>query len=42
MPSYIEAHFIAKLQYGLGKKERQRIADEVAKIDGLIGNEETL
>lgn len=42
LPSHIEAHFIAKPQHGLGKRERQTIADEVAKIDGLIGNEETL
>jgi hypothetical protein len=25
-----------------GRRERQRIADEIAEIDGLIGNEETL
>jgi Orsellinic acid/F9775 biosynthesis cluster protein D len=42
LPSYIDAHFTAKPQHGFGKKERQRIADEIAEIDGLIGNEETL
>ena len=42
LPSHIDAHFTAKPQHGLGKKERQRIADEIAEIDGLIGNEETL
>ena len=42
LPSHIDAHFAAKPQHGLGKKERQRIANEIAEIDGLIGNEETL
>jgi Orsellinic acid/F9775 biosynthesis cluster protein D len=42
LPSHIDAHFAAKPQHGLGKKERQRIAEEIAEIDGLIGNEETL
>jgi hypothetical protein len=42
LPSHIDAHFTAKPQHGLGRKERQRIADETAEIAGLIGNEETL
>jgi hypothetical protein len=42
LPSYIDAHFAAKPQHRLGKKEQQRIADEIAEIDRLIGNEETL
>ena len=42
LPSHIESHFIAKPQHGLGKRERQRIANEVAKIDGLISNEDAL
>ena len=42
LPSHINAHFAAKPQHGLGKKERERIAEEVAEINGLIGNEETL
>jgi hypothetical protein len=42
LPSHIDAHFAAKPRHGLGKKERQRIADEIAEINGLIGNEESL
>ena len=42
MPSYIDAHFAAKPQYGLGKRAQQRIADEIAEIDRLISNKETL
>jgi len=42
LPIHIESHFIAKPQHGLGKKERQRIANEVAEIDRLISNEEAL
>jgi hypothetical protein len=42
LPSHIDAHFAAKPQHGLGKRERQRIADEIVEIDGLIGNKETL
>lgn len=41
LPSYIDAHFTAKL-HQCKKEERQRIAEEVAEINGLIGNEETL
>ena len=42
LPNHIDVHFAAKGQHGLEKRERQRIADEIADIDGLIGNEETL
>src|SRR5271156_4948431 len=42
LPSHIDAHFTAKPQHGLEKKERQRIAGEIAEINRLIGNEETL
>jgi hypothetical protein len=42
LPSHIDAHFAAKPQHGLDRKERQRIANEIAEIDELIGNEETL
>jgi uncharacterized protein (DUF2225 family) len=41
LPSHIEAHFTAK-SHKCSKKERQRIVEEVAEIDRLIGNEETL
>lgn len=41
MLSYVEVHFAAKPQHGLGKKERRRIAEVLAEIDRLIGNEET-
>ena len=41
MPSYIDAHFAADT-HKLGKREQQRIAEEVAEIDDLIGNKETL
>jgi hypothetical protein len=40
--SHIDAHFSAKPRHGLGKKELQRIADKIAEINELIGNEETL
>ena len=42
LPSQIDTHFAAKPQHGLEKDERQRIAEEIAEINGLIGNEETL
>jgi RecQ family ATP-dependent DNA helicase len=42
LPSHIDTHFTAKPQHDFEKKERQRIADAVADINGLIGNEETL
>jgi hypothetical protein len=42
LPSRIDAHFARKPQHGLEKKERQRIANEMAEINRLIGNEETL
>ena len=42
LPSHIDAHFASKPQHGLGKKEQQRIAEEIAEINGLIGNKETL
>jgi len=42
LPSHIDAHFIRKPQHGLEKKEQQRIASEIAEIDGLIGNEDEL
>jgi hypothetical protein len=41
LPSQIDAHFAAKRQHGLDRKEWQRIANEIAEIDGLIGNEDT-
>ena len=41
LPSHIDIHFTTK-PHKLDKKERQRIAEEVAEINGLIGNEETL
>jgi hypothetical protein len=39
--SYIDVHFATKL-YKLDKKKQQRIAEEVAEINRLIGNKETL
>ena len=42
LPSYIDAHFVAKPQHGLEKDERWRIAEEIVEVDGLIGNKETL
>jgi Orsellinic acid/F9775 biosynthesis cluster protein D len=42
LPSHIDTHFAAKPQHGLEKEERQRIAEEIAEINGLIGNKETL
>jgi hypothetical protein len=41
LPSHIDVHFATK-PHKLDKKERQRIVEEVAEINGLIGNEETL
>lgn len=41
-PGHIDAHFAAKPQHDLGRRERQRIADRIVEINGLIGNEETL
>ena len=41
LPSHIDAHFAAK-PHKLDKDERQRIIEEVAEINELIGNEETL
>lgn len=41
LPSHINTHFASKA-YKLGRSERRRIADEVAEVNGLIGNEETL
>jgi hypothetical protein len=41
LPSHIDTHFTAK-PHKLSKKEREEILEEVGKIDGLIGNEETL
>ena len=42
LPSHIDTHFAAKPQHGLEKDKQRRIAEEVAEIDRLIGNEETL
>src|SRR5271154_2410037 len=42
LPSHIDTHFAANPQHGLGKKERRRIAKEIAEINRLISNEETL
>ena len=41
LPSYIDTHFASKA-HKLEQNERRQIADEVAKINRLIGNEETL
>jgi hypothetical protein len=41
LPSHIDTHFATKL-HKLDKKERQIIIEEVAKINGLIGNKKTL
>jgi Orsellinic acid/F9775 biosynthesis cluster protein D len=41
LPSYIDTHFATK-PHKSSKKERQEISEEVGKIEGLIGNEETL
>ncbi|KFY90055.1 hypothetical protein V500_05319, partial [Pseudogymnoascus sp. VKM F-4518 (FW-2643)] len=38
---HIDAHFASKA-HKLERSKRRRIADEVAEINGLIGNEETL
>jgi hypothetical protein len=42
LPSYIQAHFAPEPQHGLEKRERQRIVDAVAEVDGLIRNNEIL
>jgi hypothetical protein len=42
LPSYIDVHFAAKPQHGLENKERRRVAEVGAEIDGLIVNDETL
>ena len=42
LPSEIDAHFTAKKAHGFGKKTRDRIIQEVAKVSGLIQNEEEL
>ena len=42
LPSQIDAQFAANPQHGLEKEEQQRIANEIAEIDRLISNEETL
>ena len=42
LPSHIDTHFTPERPHGFTKQERQRIADAIAEIDGLIGNEETL
>jgi Orsellinic acid/F9775 biosynthesis cluster protein D len=41
LPSHIDTHFATK-PHKLDKQERQRILEEVAEINGLINNEETL
>ena len=41
LPSHIDTHFTAK-PHQCKREERQRIAEEVVEINGLIGNEETL
>jgi len=41
LPSHIDTHFATK-PHKLDKKERQRIIEEVAEINELIENEETL
>ena len=41
LPSQIDAHFASK-PHKADKKERQRIAEAVAEINGLIENEEAL
>ena len=41
LPNYIHTHLAAEA-HDLGKRERQRIVEEVAEIDGLIGNEAAL
>ena len=42
LPSHINAHLAAKPQHGLEKKERQRVAEKIAKIKGLINDIEAL
>ncbi len=42
LPSHIDPHFATKPQHWLAKRERQRIANEIAEVPGLISNEETL
>lgn len=41
LPSYINMHFIGKL-HNLEVCKRYKIIDEVAKVNGLIINEEVL
>jgi hypothetical protein len=41
LPSQIDAHFATK-PHKLSKKEQQEIEEEVGKINGLVGDEETL
>jgi Orsellinic acid/F9775 biosynthesis cluster protein D len=42
LPSYIDSHFADREKHEVGKRERQRIINAVAEIDGLIENEEKL
>ena len=42
LPSQINAHFTPKRPHGFMKQERERIAKELIKVDGLILNEEAL
>ena len=42
LPSHIDSHFTPERPHGFKKPERERIADRIAEIGGLIGNEETL
>lgn len=41
LPSHIDAHFTGG-PHKLDRTERRRIADEIAEVNGLIGNEEAL
>jgi hypothetical protein len=42
LPSQIDAHFTPPRLHGFVKRERERITQEVAKVDGLILDEEVL
>jgi hypothetical protein len=42
LPSQIDAHFTPQRPYGFVKQERERIVQEVAKVNRLILNEEAL
>lgn len=42
LPNEIDTHFSKKLEHALEKANRQRIINEVAKVDGLIRNEKAL